>query len=83
MRGIKIDGGRLRVLREEKIWLISDLSEASGIHRNTISRLERGIGTATPDTIHKLAGALRVNPGKLVASSAGGAGRGLPRVIGG
>jgi transcriptional regulator with XRE-family HTH domain len=84
MRGIKIDGDRLRALREERIMLIANLADASGIHRNTISRLERGIGTATPQTINALADALGIRPNTLVygAKDTRRPVRGLPRTIG-
>jgi DNA-binding Xre family transcriptional regulator len=44
---------------------ISDLSEVSGVHRNTIHRIEQGKPAYTT-TIRKLAKALEVEPGELV-----------------
>ena len=82
MRGIRVDGERLRTLREQKVWLIEDLARESSVHRNTISRIENEIGTSSPDTIRKIAAALRVEPSELVAVYSNGAGRGLPRVVG-
>jgi DNA-binding Xre family transcriptional regulator len=44
---------------------ISDLSEVSGVHRNTIHRIEQGKPAHTT-TIRKLARALEVEPAELV-----------------
>ena len=44
---------------------IADLSEASGVHRNTIRRIEQGKPAFT-STIRKLAKALEVEPADLV-----------------
>jgi transcriptional regulator with XRE-family HTH domain len=44
---------------------ISDLSEVSGVHRNTIYRIEQGKPAYT-STIRKLARALDVDPAELV-----------------
>jgi DNA-binding Xre family transcriptional regulator len=44
---------------------ITDLSEVSGVHRNTIHRIERGKPAYTT-TIRKLARALEVDPAELV-----------------
>jgi transcriptional regulator with XRE-family HTH domain len=56
---------RLRELRRRRVMSISDLSEASGVHRNTIHRIEQGKPAYTT-TIRKLAKALEVEPGELV-----------------
>ena len=39
-----------------------ELAEASGVSRNTISRLETGTQEARPSTVRKLADALGVEP---------------------
>jgi DNA-binding Xre family transcriptional regulator len=44
---------------------ISDLSKESGVHRNTIHRIEQGKPAYT-STIRKLAAALDVEPSELV-----------------
>jgi DNA-binding Xre family transcriptional regulator len=49
---------------------ISDLSEASGVHRNTIHRIEQGKPAFT-STIRKLAKALEVEPTDLVGLEQG------------
>ena len=56
---------RLQELRRRRVMSISDLSEVSGVHRNTIHRIERG-NPAYTTTIRKLARALDVDPAELV-----------------
>jgi transcriptional regulator with XRE-family HTH domain len=63
---MRIDGEKLRRLRERRLWLIGDLAEKSGVHRNLISTYENGKSGAHPDTIRKLARALGVEPQELV-----------------
>jgi ribosome-binding protein aMBF1 (putative translation factor) len=66
-RIMEIDGAKLRRLRTRRLWLISDLAEKSGVHRNLISDYELGKSGAHPDTIRKLAAALEVDPRELLA----------------
>jgi predicted transcriptional regulator len=63
---VRIDGEKLRRLRERRLWLIGDLAEKSGVHRNLISTYEHGKSGAHPDTIRKLAKTLDVDPTELV-----------------
>ena len=63
---MRIDGEKLRRLRESRLWLIGDLAEKSGVHRNLISTYEHGKSGAHPDTIRKLAEALGVDPSELI-----------------
>ena len=63
---VKVDGQKLQKLRERRIWLSGHLAEESGVHRNTISKLENGRGGAHPGTIRKLADALDVDTTELV-----------------
>ena len=63
---VEVDGQKLQKLRQRRLWLISDLADKSGVHRNTISKLENGKGGAYPGTIRKLAGALGVDPTELI-----------------
>jgi transcriptional regulator with XRE-family HTH domain len=56
---------RLQELRRRRVMSISDLSEVSGVHRNTIHRIEQGKPAYT-STIRKLARALDVDPAELV-----------------
>jgi transcriptional regulator with XRE-family HTH domain len=63
---VKVDGQKLQRLRSRRLWLIGDLAEKSGVHRNTISKLENGRGGAYPETIRRLAEALDVEPTELL-----------------
>ena len=63
---MRIDGEKLRRLRESRLWLIGDLADKSGVHRNLISTYENGKSGAHPDTIRKLANALGVDPTELI-----------------
>jgi transcriptional regulator with XRE-family HTH domain len=63
---MQIDGEKLRRLRLRRLWLIGDLADASGVHRNQISTYELGKAGAHPDTIRKLAKALDVDPRELL-----------------
>ncbi len=63
---VEVDGQKLRRLRKQRVWLISDLARESGVHRNIISKLENKKGGAYPETIRKLAEALGVEPRELV-----------------
>ena len=63
---MKVDGQKLRRLRNRQVWLIGDLAKKSGVHRNVISKLENSRGGAYPETIRKLARALDVDPAELI-----------------
>ncbi len=63
---VEVDGQKLQKLRRQRLWLIGDLAERSGVHRNTISKLENSRGGAYPETIRKLAEALGVDPTELL-----------------
>ena len=63
---VEVDGQKLQKLRRRRLWLIGDLAQASGVHRNTISKIENGKGGAYPETIRKLAEALDVDPTELL-----------------
>ena len=70
IRTMQIDAQKLRTLRRRKLWLIGDLAERSGVHRNLISNYENGKAGAHPDTIRKLALALGVEPAELLEEGA-------------
>jgi transcriptional regulator with XRE-family HTH domain len=63
---VDVDGQKLQRLRKQRVWLIADLARQSGVHRNIISKLEKGQGGAYPETIRKLAKALGVEAHELV-----------------
>lgn len=67
MATVKIDGAKLKRLRERRFLRREELAEATGTHRDHISRLERGeIESPHITTIRKLADALEVDPAELV-----------------
>ena len=57
---------KLQRLRKQRVMSIGDLSTESGVHRNTISRIENDRAEARTSTIRKLAKALGVDPSELV-----------------
>lgn len=63
---MRISGLKLRRLREQRLMLIRDLADKSGVHRNLISSYEHGKAGAHPETIRKLAQALDVDPSELL-----------------
>lgn len=65
---MKIDGSKLRELREEKFMSRPELAEKSGLHADHIGRLERESlpGGSRLDNIRKLADALGIEPSELV-----------------
>ena len=66
---MKIDGTKLRALREQRFWSRDELAEKAGVHRDSIGRIERGAwpGGSHLPTIRKLAEALGVDPRELLA----------------
>jgi transcriptional regulator with XRE-family HTH domain len=67
MAAVKIDGTKLKNLRERRFISREELAEKVGSHRDHIGRLERGeIANPRMTTIRNLAEALRVDPAELV-----------------
>ena len=68
MRTVKVDGDKLRQLREQAFLSRAELASRSGLHPDYIGRLERGDwqGGSRIDNIRKLAEALGVEPAELV-----------------
>ena len=68
MGGVRIDGDKLRRLREAAFLSRAELGARSGLHPDHIGRLERGDwrGGSRIDNIRKLAEALEVDPAELV-----------------
>jgi len=66
---MRIDGTKLRRLRERRFWSRDELAEKSGLHRDSIGRIERGAwpGGSQLPTIRRLAEALGVDPIEIVA----------------
>lgn len=67
MVNVRIDGEKLRRLRQRNLWTQQALSEASGVNRDSISRLESGKSGAHVATVKKLGRALGVDPRELIA----------------
>jgi transcriptional regulator with XRE-family HTH domain len=65
---MRIDGAKLRRLREERFWSRDELAQKSGVHRDSIGRIERGAWTGGSQlpTIRRLAEALGVHPSEIV-----------------
>jgi transcriptional regulator with XRE-family HTH domain len=57
----------LRRVRERRAWSQADLARRAGVGKNTVARLEEGRSGAHPGTAAKLAQALGVEPGVLMA----------------
>ena len=55
------NGQRIRDLREAKPLGLRKLADLAGVHRSYLSRLERGIKGASPETLDKIAAGLDVS----------------------
>lgn len=64
----KINGEKVRAVRDEAFLSRSELAESANLDRNTISRIENGgVIRVQPRTIRKIAAALSVKPASLVS----------------
>jgi len=63
---VKVNGAKLRHHRALALMTQEDLVKASGVSRDTISRIELGQQNAHPRTLKKLAKALDVDPRELL-----------------
>ena len=67
MGAVKIDGEKLRKLRQERLLSREELAEKAGTHRDHVGRLERGeIKDPHMRTIRNLVAALGVRPGDIL-----------------
>jgi transcriptional regulator with XRE-family HTH domain len=69
-RPARAGGARLKILREERGLSVPELSERSGVSASVIYRLEKGWlrqSWVEMHTVRKLAGALGVESGELLA----------------
>jgi transcriptional regulator with XRE-family HTH domain len=66
-----VDGERLRELRLERMISQAELAKMADTTQATISNFERGLRTAQPRTVRKLADALGVEPRGLLAREGG------------
>ncbi len=69
MPPVRVDGEKLRRMREGRFMSRAELGERSGLHPDHIGRLERGTwsGGTRIDNIRKLAEALQVAPPDILA----------------
>jgi transcriptional regulator with XRE-family HTH domain len=65
---MRIDGGKLRTLRQGKFLTLDELAEEAGVHRDSLGRIERGAwtGGSRIPTIRRIAAALDVPPSELI-----------------
>jgi transcriptional regulator with XRE-family HTH domain len=63
---VKIDGAKLKRFRDERMWTLRELKDASGVAADTILDLEHGRRNANQSTIRKLAAALDIEPRELL-----------------
>lgn len=64
---VKVDGGKIRELRQEKAMLEQqELAAIIGVRVPTLWRIELGNQTTSPTTLRKIAKALRVRPAELL-----------------
>ena len=65
---VRVDGEKLRQLRERRVLSLRELAELAGVGYVTIRRLETGAtDSALPRTVRALAKALGVEPAELIA----------------
>jgi transcriptional regulator with XRE-family HTH domain len=71
MKSVRVDGKKLRELREGAFLSRAELGARTGLHPDHIGRLERGDwkGGTRIDNIRKLAEALDVDPTDLVKNA--------------
>ncbi len=62
---VRIDGEKVRAVREGAFLSKRELAERAGLDRNTIGRIEGGVTEVYPRTIRKIADALSVEPASL------------------
>jgi transcriptional regulator with XRE-family HTH domain len=63
----KLFGANVRTLREQRGWSQEDLADISGLHRTYISGIERGIRNPSIIIVGRVAKALEVSEGALLA----------------
>jgi transcriptional regulator with XRE-family HTH domain len=70
MAPMRIDGTKLRRIREARFMSRAEVGQRSGLHPDHVGRLERGDyeGGSRLDNIRKLAEALGVEPGEIIVS---------------
>jgi transcriptional regulator with XRE-family HTH domain len=64
---MRVDGERLKELRDDKVLTMEELADLSGVSYNTVYRLEHGRSEARQSSVKKLARVLGVAPRDLLA----------------
>ncbi|MBA2783733.1 MAG: helix-turn-helix transcriptional regulator [Rubrobacteraceae bacterium] len=62
---VKIDGEKVRAVRERAFLSKRELAEMAGLDRSTVGRIEDGVTEVYPRTIRMIAEALSVDPASL------------------
>ncbi len=66
---VKVDGAKLRDIRRRRALERRELGEISGVHWNTIARIELGrTPTTRASTAKKIADALKVSPEEFIGA---------------
>jgi transcriptional regulator with XRE-family HTH domain len=72
MRGyVQVDGEALREEREKRLLSVRQLAKLVGISPDTVNGLELGKRNAQPETVRKIASALRIKPERLILTRFG------------
>jgi transcriptional regulator with XRE-family HTH domain len=66
---MRVDGEKLRELRNEKLLTMEEMTSLSGVSYNTLYRLEHNLTGARTSSIKKLARVLGVAPQELLLRS--------------
>jgi transcriptional regulator with XRE-family HTH domain len=69
-----VTSAQMRAARGLVNWSVRDLSEKSGVHRNTITNIETGKSGGDVETIAKMRTALESAGVEFIAENGGGAG---------
>jgi len=62
----RVLGERLRTLRDERRWSLTELAEESGVSRAMINRVERGVSSPTATILGRLSGAFGLTISQLL-----------------
>lgn len=72
MRGyVQVDGKALREERKKRLLSVRQLAKLVGISPDTVNGLELGKRNAQPETVRKIASALRIKPERLILTRFG------------
>ncbi|RWF41831.1 MAG: XRE family transcriptional regulator [Mesorhizobium sp.] len=69
-----VTSAQMRAARGLVNWSVRDLSDASGVHRNTITNIETGKSGGDAETIKKLRSSLEAAGVQFIPENGGGAG---------